>query len=157
MNLYKIFTRTTQRTTQEPTQTTTQETTQRTTVEPKPCSLCMSSYQRERQSICTCNYCSLPLCSACLNDHIDELPKSIAQLSHKFHKLEQLFQTKKDMVQQESSKSIVKIKKCLKTSQNDLVEARQKIIEGIKKAKQDAEVIILLMKSLFNIVFFRHI
>jgi ElaB/YqjD/DUF883 family membrane-anchored ribosome-binding protein len=92
-----------------------------------------------------------------MHDHIDELPKSVAQLSRRFHELEELFQTKENMVQEESSKSTAKIKRCLKTYQNDLSETHQAIIVGMKNAKQDAEVIILLMKSSLILSFFRDI
>lgn len=139
------------------TQSTTQETIQRTTVEPETCSLCMNRYQRQRQSICACSHCSLPLCFDCLHDHIDELPKNVAQLSHQFHELEELLQTKTEMVQQEVSKSNDEIKQGIKTYQNELVEAQHAIFVGIENAKQNADVIILLKRLFFNFLVFRDI
>jgi len=139
----------TQGTTHGATQSTTQQTIQRTTAEPEVCFLCMDRYLRQRQSVCTCSHCSLPLCSDCLHDHIDDLPKNVAQLSHQLHELEELLQTKKDMVQQEVSKSNDEIKQCIKTYQNKLVEAQHAIFVGIENAKQEADVIILLKRLFF--------
>ncbi len=122
---------------------------QRTRVEPTICSLCSDRYQRARQSVCTCNHCSLPLCSDCMGDHIDELPKNIAQLTRQLHELERVFQSKQNMVQEEVAKSTDEIKQCFKTYQNDLLEAHQAIIVGVEKAKQDAKVIQPIDKIIF--------
>ncbi len=126
-------------------------------VEPTICSLCLDRNQRVRQSVCTCNHCSLPLCSDCMGEHIDELPKNIAQLTHQLHELEKIFQSKQNMVQEEISKSTAEIKQCFKTYQNDLLEAHQAIIVGVEKAKQDAKVINQSIKLFFNIIFSRNI
>ncbi len=142
-----------QGTPQEPMPTTAQETIQRTTVEPEICSLCLSRYQRVRPSDCICSHCPLPLCSECLNDHRDELPQNVAQLSRQLHELEQLLQSKQNMVQQEVSKSTDEIKQCIKNYQSDLLEAHHAIIDGIGNAKQDANVINLLIKLVFHILF----
>jgi ElaB/YqjD/DUF883 family membrane-anchored ribosome-binding protein len=97
------------------------------------------------------------LCFDCLHDHIDELPKNVAQLSHQFHELEELLQTKTEMVQQEVSKSNDEIKQGIKTYQNELVEAQHAIFVGIENAKQNADVIILLKRLFFNFLVFRDI
>ncbi|CAF1117255.1 unnamed protein product [Rotaria sordida] len=74
-----------------------------------------------------------------MNDHTNELPHNVAQLSQQYHSLEQLFQTKYDMVQQKVLKSTEEIKQCFKSYQNGLLEAHQTIISGIENAKQNAE------------------
>ncbi|CAF1457991.1 unnamed protein product [Rotaria sordida] len=113
--------------------------TQGTIVEPKLCSLCLSRHGRRQQSVYTCNHCSQAFCFDCMNDHTNELPHNVAQLSQQYHSLEQLFQTKYDMVQQEVLKSTEEIKQCFKSYQNDLLAAHQTIISGIENAKQNAE------------------
>lgn len=111
-----------------------------TVAEPTICWLCLDRFQRERHSVCTCNHCSLPLCSDCMRDHIDELPKSIAQLSGQLHQLQEQYQSKQNMVDEEISKSKAEVKQCFKTYQNDLFEAHETIITELDKAKQDAKV-----------------
>jgi hypothetical protein len=84
-----------------------------------------------------------------MGDHIDELPKNIAQLTRQLHELERVFQSKQNMVQEEVAKSTDEIKQCFKTYQNDLLEAHQAIIVGVEKAKQDAKVIQPIDKIIF--------
>ena len=112
----------------------------RTADERTICWLCLDRFQRERHSVCTCNHCSLPLCSDCMRDHIDELPKSIAQLSGQLHQLQDTFQSKQNMVDDEVSKSKTEIKQCFKTYQSDLFEAHEATIAELDKTKQDAKV-----------------
>ena len=118
-----------------------EEPAQKSTVELDLCWLCLSRDHRERQSVCTCNHCSYPLCTDCMNNHTNELPQNVAQLSVQLHDLEQLFQIKQNMVEQEISMSNEEIKHYFKTYQNDLLEAHQAIINDIGNERQNAEVI----------------
>ncbi len=121
-------------------------------VEPTICSLCSDRYQRPRQSVCICNHCSRPLCSDCMNDHIDELPKTITQFTHQLHQLEGEFQSKQKMVQEEVSKSTDEVIQYFQTYINGLMQAYHAILADVEKSKQDANVINLSIKLFFNIL-----
>ncbi len=130
-------------------QETTQKPTHTTAIEHELCWLCLTKHQRERQSVCTCKHCSFPLCFDCMEDHSNELPQNVTQLTEQFNELEQLFQSKQNMVRQESSKSLEEIKHCIKTCQNKLTDKHEEIRDDIAHAKQDAEVMKLLIKPFF--------
>jgi 3-methyladenine DNA glycosylase AlkD len=130
---------------------------QATHIEPQNCSLCLSKYQRTRPSTTTCTHCSLLLCSDCMNDHNNELSQNVTQLFHQFHELEQLLETKQTMVATEFLQSTEEISQCVKTYNNNLVDTIQTITAGIGDAKQDAEVIGLLLKQSFHFFLFRNI
>ncbi|UJR27031.1 hypothetical protein I4U23_008335 [Adineta vaga] len=110
-----------------------------TWTEPERCWLCLNRYQRERLSSCTCNHCSRSLCSECMNIHTNELPQNVGQLSKQLHDLEELLQTKQDIVQEELIQSKQTVKEYLKKCQNDLLEINQEITIGIKNEKQNTE------------------
>ena len=76
-----------------------------------------------------------------MRDHIDELPNNIAQLSQQLHYLQDVYESKQTMVDEEVSKSKTEISQCFKTYQSDLFEAHQAAIIDVEKAKHDAKVI----------------
>jgi hypothetical protein len=132
---------------QESPQDITRRPTHATTVKHELCSLCLTRYQREQNSECTCSHCSLPFCVNCMQEHVNALPQNVTQLSRQLRELEELFQRKKNMVQEEISKSTEEVKQCIKTYHNNLTDAHGEIRDGFANAKQDAEVIRSLIRS----------
>jgi predicted nucleic acid-binding Zn-ribbon protein len=139
------------------TQGKTKEPAERKLVESDLCWLCLNRDQRERPSVCICSHCSYPLCSDCVEDRHSELPQNITQLSNQFHEVEQLFETKQNMVEQGVSKSKKEIKQCFKTYRNDLLEAHHMIIVGIENERQNAKVIRSLIKLILIFLFQKYL
>ena len=130
------------------------ERTQRARVEPPNCSLCSDRHDRPRQSVCTCNHCSRPLCSDCMASHVDELPQTITQFTHQLNQLEQEFDLKQVRIQEEVSESTDEIVQYFQTYINELMRAYQTILIGVVRSEQDAKVINLLIKLYFNTLLF---
>jgi hypothetical protein len=135
----------------------TKEPSEKTSIEPDLCWLCLNRDQLKRPSVCTCSHCSYPLCSDCVKDCNYELPENITQLSNQFHEVEQLFETKQNMVEQGVSTSKKEIKRCFKTYRNDLLEAHHMIIVGIENERQNAKVIRSLIKLVLIFLFQKYL
>jgi len=135
----------------------TKEPSEKTSIEPDLCWLCLNRDQQERPSVCTCSHCSYPLCSDCVKGCNNELPQNITQLSNQFHEVEQLFETKQNMVERGVSKSKKEIKQCFKTYRNDLIEAHHMIIVGIENERQNAKVIRSLIKLILIFLFQKYL
>ncbi len=104
------------------------------------CLLCSSKYNRTRPSFCQCKHCSIPFCLDCMKEHHEELLQNVADISHQYNELQELLQTKKKMIVDETTKSIEHVNRYFETYINELRETQHKIILDIERAKQDAQV-----------------
>jgi len=75
-----------------------------------------------------------------MKEHHEELLQNVADISHQYNELQELLQTKKKMIVDETTKSIEYVNRYFETYINELRETQHKIILDIERAKQDARV-----------------
>jgi archaellum component FlaC len=75
-----------------------------------------------------------------MKEHHEELLQNVADISHQYNELQELLQTKKKMIVDETTKSIEHVNRYFETYINELRETQHKIILDIERAKQDAQV-----------------
>lgn len=104
------------------------------------CTLCVSRHNRNRPSFCQCKHCSIPLCFDCMKQHHEELLLDVEQISHEYNQIQELFQTKQTMIDEETAKSIENVNQYFDHYIAELRDTQKKIIETMEKVKQDAHV-----------------
>ena len=104
------------------------------------CVLCRVRYNRTRSSLCQCKHCGQPLCFQCMGEHHNELLQKIDQLSHTYNGILLMVETKSSMIDDEAKNSIGCINQWFESYVKDVCDAKEKIIENIHQAKEDAKV-----------------
>ena len=111
-----------------------------TTEENESCTICVNKYNRTRSSFCQCKHCSIPLCFDCMKQHHDELLQDVERMSHRYNELRQLVQNKQTMIDEDTSKCAIDVNRYFDSYINQLGITRNKILEQMKNAKQQAKV-----------------
>ena len=103
-----------------------------------------------------CKHCPRPLSTACLAEHINELPQNVAQLREQLHDLGRLCLEKQTMVDVAVVEAEDDVKDYFQNFQNELVDTSHTIVRELENEKQKAKVSATTIKLLHIESSFRH-